>query len=33
MEDAVESGDAKKVAEMIGEDPGYKVNMDQDGYL
>jgi len=28
---AVESGNAKKVAELIREDPGFKVNMDQDG--
>jgi len=27
---AVESGNAKKVAELIREDPGFKVNMDQD---
>ena len=31
MEAAVQSGDAKKVAEMIRQDPGFKVNMDQDG--
>ena len=29
---AVNSGDAKKVAEMIRQDPGFKVNMDQDEY-
>ena len=29
---AVESGDAKKVAEMIRQDPGFKVNMDLNGY-
>jgi len=29
---AVESGDAKKVAELMRQDPGFKVNMDQDGY-
>jgi len=28
---AVKSGDAKKVAELIRQDPGFKVNMDQDG--
>jgi len=28
---AVMSGNAKKVAEMIRQDPGFKVNMDQDG--
>jgi len=27
---AVESGDAKKVAELMRQDPGFKVNMDQD---
>jgi len=31
MLDAVRSGDAKKVAEMIRQDPGFDVNMDQDG--
>ena len=29
---AVRSGDAKKVAELIRQDPGFKVNMDQDEY-
>jgi len=31
---AVESGDAKKVAEMIRQDPGFNVNMrqDEDGF-
>jgi len=28
MEAAVESGDAKKVAELIRQDPGFNVNMD-----
>ena len=28
MEAAVKSGDAKKVAEMIRRDPGFKVDMD-----
>jgi len=28
MKAAVESGDAKKVAELIRQDPGFKVNMD-----
>ena len=32
MLDAVKSGDAKKVAELIRQDPGFKVNMSQDGY-
>jgi len=33
MEDAVQSGDAKKVAELIRQDPGFKVNMDHEyGY-
>jgi len=31
METAVRNGDAKKVAELIRQDPGFKVNMDQDG--
>jgi len=31
MKAAVESGDAKKVAELIRQDPGFKVNMDQNG--
>jgi len=30
MLDAVRSGDAKKVAELIRQDPGFKVNMEQD---
>jgi len=29
---AVQSGNAKKVAELIRQDPGFKVNMDQDEY-
>jgi len=29
---AVESGDAKKVAELIRQDPGFKVNMAMDEY-
>ena len=29
---AVESGDAKKLAELIRQDPGFKVNMDQDEF-
>jgi len=29
---AVKSGDAKKLAELIRQDPGFDVNMDQDGY-
>ena len=29
--DAVKSGDAKKLAELIRQHPGFKVNMDQDG--
>ena len=28
MEAAVKSGDAKKVAELIRQNPGFKVNMD-----
>ena len=33
MLDAVKSGDAKKVAELIRQDPGFKVNMDHEyGY-
>ena len=28
---AVEKGDAKKVAELIRQDPGFKVNMAVDG--
>ena len=28
MDDAVGSGDAKKLAELIRQDPGFKVNMD-----
>jgi len=28
MLDAVKSGDAKKVAELIRQDPGFKVNLD-----
>ena len=28
MEDAVEKGDAKKVAELISQDPGFDVNTD-----
>ena len=28
MEAAVESGDAKKLAELMRQDPGFKVNMD-----
>ena len=28
---AVRSGDAKKLAELMGQDPGFDVNMDQDG--
>jgi len=28
MQDAVQKGDAKKVAELIRQDPGFKVNMD-----
>ena len=28
---AVQSGNAKKLAELIRQDPGFKVNMDQDG--
>ena len=31
MRAAVESGDAKKLAELIRQDPGFKVNQ-QDGY-
>ena len=31
MLDAVRSGDAKKVAELIRQDPGFKVNMAVDG--
>jgi len=31
MLDAVKSGDAKKLADLIKQDPGFKVNMDQDG--
>ena len=31
MKAAVESGDAKKVAELIRQDPGFKVNMAVDG--
>jgi len=31
MKAAVMSGDAKKVAELIRQDPGFKVNMDHDG--
>jgi len=29
---AVESGDAKKVAELITQEPGFDVNMDHDGH-
>ena len=29
---AVQSGNAKKVAELIRQDPGFKENMDQDEY-
>ena len=32
MEDAVKSGDAKKLAELIRQDPGFKVNQQQDEY-
>jgi len=32
MKAAVESGDVKKVAEMIRQDPGFKVNMAVDGH-
>ena len=32
MRAAVESGDAKKLAELIRQDPGFSLNMDQDGY-
>ena len=33
MQDAVQKGDAKKVAELIRQDPGFKVNMDHEyGY-
>jgi len=32
MQDAVWRGDAKKVAELMRQDPSFKVNMDQDGY-
>jgi len=32
MLDAVENGDAKKLAELIRQDPGFNVNGDQDGY-
>ena len=32
MLDAVESGDAKKVAELIRQDPGFNVNMVLDGF-
>ena len=32
MEAAVEKGDAKKVAELIRQDPGFKVNMAVDAY-
>ena len=32
MRAAVESGDAKKLAELIREDPGFNVNMDQNGF-
>ena len=31
MLDAVKSGDAKKLAELIRQDPGFSLNMDQDG--
>jgi len=31
MQAAVQSGDAKKLAELIRQDPGFDVNMDQDG--
>ena len=29
---AVVSGDAKKLAELMRQDPGFNVNMDQDGF-
>jgi len=32
MQDAVWRGDAKKVVELMRQDPTFKVNMDQDGY-
>jgi len=32
MKAAVEKGDAKKLAEMIRQDPGFNVNMDENGY-
>jgi len=32
MRAAVKSGDAKKVAELIRQDPGFNVNMAVDGY-
>ena len=32
MLSAVREGDAKKLAELIRQDPGFDVNMDQDGY-
>jgi len=28
---AIKKGDAQKVAELMRQDPGFKVNMDQDG--
>jgi len=31
MWDAAWDGDAKRVAELIKQDPGFKVNMDQSG--
>jgi len=30
---AVKDGDAKKVAELMRQDPGFNVNMDQDGWV